>query len=87
MKNMLSHLYFKLIFLLFIILSLVVSFLYYNYQNEIEIKENLKGITEESNIQINHVISKQLKNELHLLEAYASLLAQQEDITSEVAFQ
>lgn len=87
MKNLLTHYYFKLIFLILLIICLGVSFYHYNEQNEIKIMGNLQGITEESNQQINHVVSDKLKNDIHLLEVYANILAKEEDLISDASFQ
>lgn len=81
MKNVLTHKYFKLCFFLLVLLILAGSFFHYNNHNERKIMGNLQGIAEESNQQINHVVSDKIEEQMHLLKAYAAIVSENELIS------
>lgn len=86
MNKFLSHISVKIIFLLVMIILLCFSFYDYSFRNEQRIENNLKSITEESNQQTNVAVSEKLDDQIHILESYASLISQENDITSDRAF-
>lgn len=86
MRKQLNSLSFKMIFLITLIIFLFLTFFDYNFRNERTIEGNLKAITEESNQQLNVAISNKLIDEIHILQAFASLLSLQDDIISDAAF-
>lgn len=86
MKKILNSLSFKLVFLITLIVFLFFTFFDYNYRNEKSIEGNLKSITEENNEQLNVAISNKLMDEIHILQAYASVIAMQDDITNDASF-
>lgn len=86
MKRVLNNNYVKIVFLLIMALLLYFSFYDYSFKNENRIKENLKSITEENNQQTNVAVSEKLKNQIHILQSYASLISNENNITGDEAF-
>lgn len=86
-KKILGNKYIKILFLLIMIALLCFSFYDYSYRNERSIEYNLKSITEESNQQTNVAVSEKLSDQIHILQAYSSLISQQENLTSDQSFQ
>ena len=80
MKRVLNNNYVKIMFLLIMALLLYFSFYDYSFKNESRIGENLKSITEENNLQTNVAVSEKLKNQIYILQAYASLISNEDDI-------
>ena len=87
MKKILNHPTIKVAFLLVMASLLCFSFYDYSSTNEKRMEENYQSITEKSNQQSNAVVQEKLKDKLHILEAYALLLSQSGDITSDASFQ
>lgn len=87
MKKILNHTYIKVVFLLIMASLLCFSFFDHSVQNEKRITENLTSITEENNQQTNAAIYEKLKDEIHILQIYATLISQNEDITADASFQ
>lgn len=87
MKRVLNNNYVKIMFLLIMALLLYFSFYDYSFKNESRIEENLKSITEENNLQTNVAVSEKLKNQIYILQAYASLISNEDDITSDESFE
>lgn len=82
MHELINTKYFKVGFFLIMAILLFFSFFEYVYQNQIRIEKNLKSITAERNQQTNIAITQKLNDEILILQAHASLIAKQEDITS-----
>lgn len=87
MKRVLNNNYVKIMFLLIMALLLYFSFYDYSFKNKSRIEENLKSITEENNLQTNVAVSEKLKNQIYILQAYASLISNEDDITSDESFE
>lgn len=87
MKTILDNSYVKGLFLLFMASLLCFSFFDYSYLNEKRIESNLCAITEETNEQTTIAISEKLNDELRVLEAYAKMIMQYDDILSDEVFQ
>lgn len=85
-KNILSNRYVKVSFMIIMVMLIYFSFFDYSFRNEEGIEYNLRAITEETNQQTNVAVSKKLENQIHIIQAYASLISYQSDITSEAAF-
>lgn len=85
-NNFHKKLFSKSIFLFIMAALLGLSFFDYGQQNEARIKENLQSITKENNEQVNVAIAEKLQDELHILESYAFLISDLDDITGDEAF-
>lgn len=86
LKKLLGNKYIKIFFLLMMTTLLYFSFYDYSFRNERRIEYNLKSITEESNQQTNVAVSEKLNDQIHILQAYSSLISEQTDITSDQSF-
>lgn len=86
MKTILDNSYVKGVFLFLMASLLCFSFFDYSFLNENRIESNLCAITEENNEQTTVAISEKLKDEIRVLEAYAKIIAQYDDIISEEVF-
>lgn len=75
MKKLYQHIVFKILFVLFLIVALLLSFYDHNMRNELQIRNNLKSITQESNELLNTTIAEKLNIELQFLTSYATLLS------------
>lgn len=82
MKKIYHSTTFKLLFLIFIIAALILTFYDYNKRNEYQIQKNLKSITQESNELLNTTISEKLKSEMQILTSYAAMIGE-EDVLDE----
>lgn len=87
MKTILHSSYAKGAFLLLMASLLCFSFYDYSFRNEKRIESNLRAITKENNEQTTIAISEKLKDEIRVLQAYAMVISQYDDITGTKAFQ
>lgn len=84
MKKIYHHTTFKVIFLVFLIGTLFLTFYDYNKRNEVTIQNNLISITEESNELLNTAISEKLKSEMQILKSYAAMIAEENTMDASV---
>lgn len=86
MAKFLNNNYVKVFFLLIMTTLLIFSFYDYSYSNEKRIEDNLKSITAENNQQTNIAVSEKLEDQIYILQCYAAMIADLNDITSDLAF-
>ena len=87
MKKYLNNNFIKIAFLLVMAVLLYYSFYDYNYRNGKRIEDNLRSITEENNQQTNTAVTEKLNDQIYILQSYATLISEEDDITSAMAFQ
>lgn len=86
MQKILNNRYIKGAFIIIMAILLYFSFYDYSFRNEEGIEYNLRAITKESNQQTCVAVSEKLKDQIAILQTFASLIAYQDDITSEASF-